>query len=196
MDLVDGSAIALLLEAPPAADGLSDDEAIRPASSEQLDALLDGVEIGRLPPSLDRFIRDPEPRRRIRSVTACYLDLGEVVVPVDGGGVLLHILSDQQWVLHWLVFVAPDGSGGPVVVTSVPFGFPSAGDGPPRFDPRVADPELPDLPAVCADSVDEFLIRFWLENEAWHAVNPTIDGDARWTPLLETHLAQLRDRTT
>ena len=57
-------------------------------------------------------------------------------MPVDGGGVLLHILSDQQWVLHWLVFVSPDGGGGPVVVTSVPFGFTVGRGQPPAVSTR------------------------------------------------------------
>lgn len=79
---------------------------------------------------------------------------------VAGGGSLIHFLSDQQWVLHWLLFVGVDGSQA-VVVTDVPFGF--ADD---EKTHRLFDPERREA-QVCAESFSEFLYRFWIENEIW-----------------------------
>jgi hypothetical protein len=190
---LDGAgALDVLDRWPEVAGHVTDEEAVRPMDDAGLDALLaSAVTAGPLPATLEAFIRDPAPRRRIRSVTACFLDLGEALVPVDGGGALVHVLTDQQWVLHWLAFVPPGGGDGPVVVTSVPFGFPDGLEAPARFDPGAADPELPELPAICADSFDEFLLRFALENEAWRRVNGIAAGDPP-TPELEAYLAALR----
>jgi hypothetical protein len=72
---------------------------------------------------------------RIRSFTGCYLDLGNKMVPVDGGGALIHILSDQQWVRRWLVLV--DGThAAPVLSSRLAIGF----DGSDDDDPQQAVP--------------------------------------------------------
>jgi hypothetical protein len=62
----------------------------------------------------------------VRSCTACYLDLGDLLVPVAGHAAddawLIHFLSDQQWVMHWLLYADHD-SHEAVVATHVPLGF-------------------------------------------------------------------------
>jgi hypothetical protein len=187
-------AIDLLARWPETDQSMTDDRAVRPMDGPGLDALLAHARIGPVAPSLERFIRDPGPRRRLRSVTASFLDLAESAVPVEAGGALIHVVTDQQWVLHWLAYVPPGGGDGPVVVTSVPYGLGADFDAPARFDPREADPELPDLPSICADTFDEFLVRFLLENEAWHRIHPDIDGDAPDRPELEAYLQALGGR--
>jgi hypothetical protein len=187
-------AIEVLAGWPEAESHLTDDEAVRQMDGAGLDALLAAAGIDSISPSLERFVRDPGPRRRLRSVTACFLDLADSAVPVEGGGALIHVVTDQQWVLHWLAYVPPGGGDGPVVVTSIPYGFGAELDAPARFDPREADPELPDLPSICADSFDEFLLRFLLENEAWHRLNPDIDGDAPDRSELAGYLRALGGR--
>jgi hypothetical protein len=149
------------------AERLPDDpKPSREATADQLELLLGGRELP-LPRSFTTFIGSPEPRSRVRSCTACYLDLGDFPVPVAAGGWLIHFLSDQQWVLHWLIFVGADGAEA-VVVTDSPLGFEADEDSPhifvTKFDPSTT------AAAVCAESFSEFLYRFWIENEIWYAL--------------------------
>ncbi len=131
----------------------------RAATSAQLDALLGGTTIA-LPRAFTTFISEPEMRMRVRSATACYLDLAQFAVDVAGGGSLIHFLSDQQWILHWLVYVGAHGSEA-VVVTETPLGFEADEHRFARFDPAS------DSASVCAGSFSEFLYRFWIDNEIY-----------------------------
>jgi len=146
-----------LREQPPVPRSLGDvdsGDAVpeRRATSAELAALLGGVTIT-MPPSFRTFISEPEPRRRVRSATLCYLDLGQFVVDVAGGGSLIHFLADQQWILHWLLYVGADGSEA-VVVTETPLGFEAEEHRFTRFDPAEGSA------TVCAESFNEFLYRF------------------------------------
>lgn len=135
-----------------------DDPAERDADTAGLRAIVPELT---LPPTFRLFIEDTEPRRHIRSATACYLDLAHFAVPVSDGGILIHFLSDQQWVLHWLLYLGPDGSEA-VVVSPDPIGFDDGEDEPLRL---VSPTDMPDRLAVCSDRFEEFLYRYWAENE-------------------------------
>lgn len=150
-----------LLDAPshdPSLQRGPDDPAERDADATGLQAIATAVS---LIPTFRRFIEDPEPRRHIRSATACYLDLAHFAIAVSDGGVLIHFLSDQQWVLHWLLYLGPDGSEA-VVVTENALGF-DEGEGEPI---RVVDlTNAANWMSVCSDTFEEFLYRYWIENE-------------------------------
>lgn len=122
-----------------------------------------------LPDSLRRFARRRDLQRRIRSVTACYLEPGDFAArTTPGDGSLVHVLSDQQWCMHWLVYVDPMGNES-VLSTPEPIGFELPDDWedvPPTTIPIDGTFDV----QVCADSFAEFLYRFWIENELWHAV--------------------------
>ena len=118
-----------------------------------------------LPRPFEIFVSDPKPRTHIRSCTACYLDLGDVLVSASEEGWLIHFLSDQQWVIHWLLYLGRDGKEA-VVATEEPFGFVTDDAVHDRFDLTAGNP------TVCADSFSEFLYRFWIENETWFRLNP------------------------
>jgi hypothetical protein len=134
----------------------------RPASADELAALIG--KSGVTPPrSFATFVADGQLHARIRSCTACYLDLADVIVPTEDGGWLIHFLSDSQWVLHWLLYVGPE-SGEAVVVTQLPFGL-QLDEAPTRFDPANVDAW------VCAASFSEFVYRFWIENEIWYRLS-------------------------
>ncbi len=137
----------------------SDGPPERTATTSELDALL-GTTTIKLPRVFRTFISDPEPRMRMRSATACYLDLAQFPVDVAGGGSLIHFLSDQQWILHWLIYVGEDGSEA-VVVSETPLGFEADENRFARFDPASGDA------SVCAESFSEFLYRFWMDNEIY-----------------------------
>ncbi len=157
---LDGS-MAWLLETPTHNPSLTrgpDDPAERDADADGLRAVVSGRP---LPGAFRRFIEDPEPRRHIRSATACYLDLGHFGVRTDDGGELVHFLSDQQWILHWLLYAGPDGSEA-VVVTPEPVGF-DDGEAEPVREIRLA--EWAGSLAVCADSFEQFLYHYWAMNE-------------------------------
>jgi hypothetical protein len=160
--------LAWLLEAPPVPESLAEaandrhPAPARTATAQQLEELLGETSL-RLPRSFRTFVASHQLRSRIRSATYCYLDLGELLVPVGEGGALVHFLSDQQWVLHWLLYCDADGRQC-VVVSDVPFGFHGDEDPVGDFDPTGNDS------AVCAESFSEFLYRFWIENEIWFAL--------------------------
>ena len=128
-----------------------------------------------LPPAFAAFLDLPDARSRVRSCTACYVDLADHVVPVAEGGLLVHFLVDSQWLLHWLLFIGPAGEEA-VVVTPSPLGYTGFSEVAGVFDPAraaIAPAEgwLEDGSAtVCADSFSEFLYRFWIENEIWFAL--------------------------
>ncbi len=138
---------------------------VRPLTAAGLEAVAAGLPV---PPSLRLLAERPELQRRIRSATACYLDLGDFAVATTAeDGYLIHVLSDQQWVLHWLLYF--DARGGEAVLTSrEPIGFdlPASWPAPPCVIPVGSGAiEL----EVCADSFAEFLYRFWIENEIYFA---------------------------
>ncbi|HKY49618.1 MAG TPA: hypothetical protein VJP45_00025 [Candidatus Limnocylindria bacterium] len=173
-----------LLEQPRVARSLAEIEegdAVpeRRATAAELDALLAETAV-QIPPSFRTFIADPEPRTRVRSATLCYLDLGQFVVEVAGGGRMVHFLSDQQWVLHWLLYVGADGSEA-VVVSETPLGFEADDQRFARFDPAI------DAATVCSETFSEFLYRFWVDNEIYfrggqiaHGEPPLTDEQRRY----------------
>lgn len=169
--------LSWLLAQPRLPDSLAGNaaspEPTRPARRAELEALLGRTEF-ELPVSFSTFIYDPDHRTRVRSCTACYLDLADTAVPADDGALLIHFLSDQQWVLHWLLYLGRDGREA-VVATETPYGFdtPEASS---SFEPQ------PDRAIVCAESFGEFLYRFWIENEIWFAL---ADPDEEPQPLTE-----------
>jgi hypothetical protein len=140
----------------------------------------------RVPPALAAFADDRGLRRRLRSATACYLDLADVAVRTSADGVLVHVLSDQQWVLHWLIYLDRVGSEA-MVTTSEPVGFLMAEDSDDEPIPEVVPLDGSFDLQVCADSFAEFLHRFWIENELWF-----LGGAEPKSPLLASYAAKLR----
>lgn len=139
-------------------------DTVRPLTADGLDEIAASLAV---PSSLRLLASRPDLQRRIRSATACYLDLGDFAPAASSGGRFVHVLSDQQWCLHWLVYV--DAAGNEAVVTSPePVGFDLPGDWPPLPDVIPVDGDRLGLRA-CADSFTEFIYRFWAENEIFFA---------------------------
>jgi hypothetical protein len=137
----------------------------RPLTVAGLEVVAPGLPV---PPSLRLLAERPELQRRIRSATACHLDLGDFAVETTvEGGHLIHVLSDQQWIRHWVLYL--DAHGGEAVLTSrEPIGLDLPADWPPP--PRVVPIGSGEIDLeVCADSFAEFLYRFWIENEIFFA---------------------------
>lgn len=167
------------LEPYPADENvLRSDQAQRPLSPEGPSWLVaQGVPEASIPHELSELMRTPSLLSGIGSVTLCFVDLGDVVQPLDasaGGGWLVRFLSDSQLVRSWLVHVAVTGEHR-VVTTPAWIGYdePYEPDEPypvPRRALTSADLERLEV-EVCAPSLTAFLARFWLEDEAWRALH-------------------------
>ena len=117
-----------------------------------------------LPGDFVAFFESPTLWRRIRSCTDCYFDLDNAAVEIRGGlGRLVRFASDSQGCLHWSLYLAPCGTKHSVVTTYFYTGSDSA-----RLKSGAPHPK--DI-TTCAASFEEFVYRFWIENELWHALN-------------------------
>jgi hypothetical protein len=116
----------------------------------------------RLPAAFTKFMATPELQQRVRSNTACFIDLcPEPIRSPIGGGWLVRFLADSQGCLFWFLYVHPDGSDHAVVSSA---GFYGTEDE--QWQDEPPDPTEIDY---CAESFEAFLCRFWLENEIWYA---------------------------
>ena len=117
-----------------------------------------------LPADFVHFVGDRGPglRHRLRSATDCYFDLGDSVVEVEGGR-LLHLISDSQWVFHWLLYVGDDAASA-VVGSQFLAGFDLVPDDLEGFGE--ASPSY----VVVANSFAEFVWRWWMDNEIFYKV--------------------------
>ncbi|MEW4570073.1 hypothetical protein AB1L88_19580 [Tautonia sp. JC769] len=125
------------------------------------------------------FMADPELVGRIRSCTDCYFELPDRLLrpPWDPRAALVHFLSDSQECLLWYLYLDPDS--GPVVLASADiygdFSEPAPEADPPETlhhdEPADADSPWDEGPWLCSTSFEEFLYRFWIENEIWYAIS-------------------------
>jgi hypothetical protein len=126
----------------------------------------------KIPTAFIRFMGTSDLQERIPSCTACYFDLPDQIVqsPFGDGGYFIRFLNDQQWVLLWHLYLAPNG-GHCVVVSSTAFddlyfGQRLTADGE-QWTPDV----IRERTYFCAPSFEAFLYRFWIENHLWFALN-------------------------
>jgi hypothetical protein len=109
-----------------------------------------------LPKEFVNFIGTPALHTHIRSVTACFLDVAESVLPF-ANGYLIRFLADQQGCAFWYLYVATSGTDH-CVVCSYEY-----------FDADEMDYAIDELKESAfqfwAESFEAFLMRFWLENE-------------------------------
>ena len=133
----------------------------------------------RLPDTFARMFMDERYPQLFRSVTDCYFNLPERIVPAPDAGSagLVRFYSDTQGRLHWYLYLTPEGDE--CVVAS---GAHLGGSWVMR---RLSEQtnwryEDEDDPAgefwFCAPSFAEFMVRAWLENMAWYAVHPGYCG--------------------
>jgi hypothetical protein len=145
--------------------------AVRDVSLENTVALMGGME--RLPHDLRVFLAGGL-RSRLRSATDCYFDLGDHTVEIDGGR-LLHLVSDSQWVFHWLLYVGDAGESA-VLGTPYPAGFTVGAEELASWEQTTWEY------TVVADSFSEFVWRWWMDNEIFFTA--VVDE----APLTDTQL--------
>jgi hypothetical protein len=132
-----------------------------------------------LPPEFIQFMRLEDLQSQIPSCTACYFDLSTDIIPCPlshDEGYLIRFMNDQQAVLLWYLYIRPDG-GHCVVVSPIPFDNAKARG-------QLDDSVILDNTFFCAESFEEFVYRFWLENEIWFA----IEDEATLTPSQQAYL--------
>jgi hypothetical protein len=158
-----------------------------PPPSEKLSARVrEATALGlEVPDELLRFLSDEAFYGRVPSCTACYFDIGTVLLPVpgdNGPARLLRFMNDQQTCFLWYVLLEPNAPHRVVVAS------PNWGDD--DDDGDIGDQEgksfdesfAIDEPAICADSFEEFIKRFWIENTLWwwaHKGFPALEGELK-----------------
>jgi hypothetical protein len=167
--LGEGDGLEWLRDLPELTSGMMPDEygyVTTPFTAEGVRSLLAGadVEYGRLPMDLRALLSEPSLHRRLFSATDAYFDAGQHLEPVPGGH-LLHLVSDSQWVCHWLAFIADDGGSG-VVCSHVGLGY--AHD----EEDMAARADEPINVVWVADSVTEFVWRWWADNYLFARAHP------------------------
>ena len=146
---------------PDSTLGQAQEQAVRDLTPH---ALTDLLTASVLPGDFADFA-DPGLRTHLRSATSCCFDLADHLEPVPGGQ-LLHLISDSQWTMHWLLYVGTDGASA-VVTTSRPVGFDLGEEKSAYWDSEGWEY------VRCADTFREFAWRWWMDNEIFWQV--TID---------------------
>lgn len=118
----------------------------------------------KLPDSFLTFLASPHLQNRVRSCTACYLDLSDRVLksPNEDDGYLIRFLNDQQTVLIWYLHL-DRRSDHCVVVASPEFLEDADGE-------ALDDVIVPRDIFYCAPTFEAFIYRFWIENSIWFAL--------------------------
>jgi len=122
-----------------------------------------------LPDSFVRFFSDDALASRVRSNTDSFVDVSRGLAEAPaGGGHLVRFLSDSQGVLFWYLYLAPNGDHA-VVSSGNFYGSPEEEEEYYGGDDDDMRRRKPDCVSFAAESFEEFMCRFWLENEIWYA---------------------------
>ena len=127
-------------------------------NEEPLRQLLSASPTG-LPEAFITFFRSPVLGRKFRPGLGCYFDVDSESIAIRKGlGWLVRFVTEEQGCIFWNLHIHPDEVQHSVVATRR---F-SGSDG--------SRPSPKDITTVAA-SFEEFIFRFWLENELWYALN-------------------------
>jgi hypothetical protein len=124
---------------------------------------------------------------KIRSCTDCRFDLPGMIQPCsdDPGGYVVSFLADSQGCLFWNLYISPTGDS--CVVASYDWYDKSEDymDEDEEDEDEVMAPKAIDL-LYCAPSFEEFVYRFWIENDIWFTLYR-----GKGTPLTNLQLKYL-----
>jgi hypothetical protein len=117
----------------------------------------------KLPAAFERFMSAPELKGAVPSCTACEWDLSDAPQPcrVTPGAYTIRFLRDQQDCLFWYLYVLPDGTA-PVLCSPIPFD---------EEQLDVSDKVVLANSWLVAPDFEQFVYRFWIENELWDLLN-------------------------
>ena len=113
-----------------------------------------------LPSAFTQFVESVGLQERVRSNTDCYLHVcpQPVKSPV-GPGYLVRFLADSQSCLFWYLYLKSESKEDRVVASPDFYGT--------KQEKWSDDTPDPSEIVYCADSFEQFIGRFWLENEIW-----------------------------
>jgi uncharacterized protein (TIGR02996 family) len=142
----------------------------------------------RLPDSFATFFLDDRHRGLFHSVTDCFFNLPERIVPAAGDpeAGLVRFYSDSQGCLHWYLYLAPGGDECVVTSSTHLGGDWALRQMSERSHWNYDDEDEPGDGQFwfCAPSFAEFVVRMWLETMAWYSLHP------RYARPIETRWAQ------
>lgn len=114
-----------------------------------------------LPDEFIRFVETPTLHKYVQSNTDCFLDITAEPVPSPlADGYLVRFLADSQGCVFWSLYLLPDGEDHAVVSSTKYYETEPGHEG---WESQ------PDDIVFCAESFEEFMWRFWIENEIWFA---------------------------
>lgn len=130
-----------------------------------------------LPPAFEKFMSSRSLQWAVPSCTACEWDLGEAPQPcrVTPGAYTIRFLRDQQDCLFWYLYVQPDGATS-VLCSPIPLDRPGL---------EIAETVVLANSWIVAPGFEEFVYRFWIENELWELLN---EGDGELTPAQRAYV--------
>jgi hypothetical protein len=136
-----------------------------------------------LPQAFVKFISDLELQKYIPSCTACYFELSDQLIPcpVNKDNFVIRFLNDQQGVFTWYLYLIPNDEHRIIVSRSY---FDQLAINSQYFTNEDYREVIQDT-FICANSFEEFLYRFWLENCIWFAL---IDKHRRLTDTEQAYL--------
>ena len=121
-----------------------------------------------IPKNFIEFMGTSDLLRRIRSNTDCYFELGDYIaeIPNTNGLYFLHFLSDSQYCRLW--YLCLDKEGNNCIVSSYKvYGH--------IEDPHEEEDDDDDneytVDYFCAPTFNDFIYRFWIENEIWFKIH-------------------------
>lgn len=127
----------------------------------------------RLPEEFINFMRAPELLEHLRSNTDCFFELSEDLIesPVEKGDFLIRFLNDSQSCLFWYLYITKDNDH--FVVVSGKLLDPEDDDQDDEdeyYEDEVYDSDNEPQIFFCASGFEEFIYRFWIENEIWYSL--------------------------
>jgi hypothetical protein len=142
-----------------------------------------------LPKEFIEFFQSPTLWHKFRSCTDCFFDVDPASTEIPGGlGRLVRFMSDSQGCKHWHVHISPCGEKHTVVAT---YRFTGSEDA----NSPGGKPYPKDI-TTCAASFEEFMYRYWIENELFFALHcqdvMPQNGEAYLAHYKPAHLAKSR----
>ena len=135
----------------------SHEEGVRALDFRHAEASAIGL---RIPEEARRFLSARELYSRVHSITGCFLEISSSLIddPSGADGKLVRFLCDSQGCVTWYLYITED--------TCSVLGSGEWRDG---ADDETAQIDPSDY-FLCAPTFEQFILRFWLENEVWHRV--------------------------
>lgn len=106
------------------------------------------------------FFESPYHQNCMISATDCYFELSDKIVEIPGNqsGYLIRFMNDSQNVMHWYLYIDEE-SNDRVAATNwmLDSEYPKG---------KSLESKLENV-YICANSFEEFIYRFWIENRIW-----------------------------